>query len=125
MATATSMDLRERIVGTYLADEGSESELAEQFCVGKSTVGKLVRQFKTTGCLKPQTHLCGRKPAIRDTDEQALIQHVHDHPDATAQERRDALGLKCSAKTVWQTIRRLNVRFKKKSHKVASRVVKT
>ena len=125
MTAALSMDLRERIVGAYLEGGVSEAEVAEQFCVGKSTVGKLVRQYKASQCLKPRTHLCGRKPAISGAQEKALIQHMQKHADATAQERRDALKLNCSAKTVWQTIRRLDARFKKRLSKVVSSNART
>jgi transposase len=119
------MDLRERIVWTYLEGGVSEAEVADQFCVGKSTVGKLVRQYKASKCLKPRTHLCGRKPAISGEQESALIQHVQEHPDATTQERRDALKLTCSTNTVWQTIRRLNARFKKRRSKAPNNNAKT
>lgn len=125
MTAALSMDLRERIVRTYLEDGSSESEVAERFGVAKSTVGKLVRQYKATQCLKPKTHLCGRKRAISAKQEEALIAHVQEHPDATVEERRAALKLKCTMQTVWLTLRRLDARFKKRQSKAASSNAKT
>ena len=47
MTAALSMGLRERTVRAYLEGDVSEAEVADQFRVAKSTVGKLVRQYKS------------------------------------------------------------------------------
>ncbi len=108
-----SLDLRQRIVAAYENGEGSHEELGERFAVSKALVGKLVRQHRTLGTLEPQVHRRGRKPAIAGEQEQALRSHLVDHPDATLQERIDALKLDCSLNTVWKTLRRWGWRFKK------------
>ncbi len=51
--------------------------------------------------------------------EVELHKHLEEHPDATVLELRDALGLKCSEKTLWQTLRKMGWRFKKKSSRAA------
>lgn len=122
---ALSMDLRERIVAVYLNKEGSHVVLAKRFRVSPCTVGKLVRQLRERGTLEPQVHLRGRKPAVRGEKEEELRQHLQEHPDATLQERIDALGLKCSQKTMWMTLRRLGWRFKKKHRERPSKTEKT
>lgn len=76
-------------------------------------MGKLVRQFRTEKSLKPHTDRCGRKRCISGDEEAALEKHVRAYPDATLEERRIALGLTCTVKTVWLSIRRLTARFKK------------
>ena len=113
MTAALSRDLRERIVAAYEAGGVRYADVAERFQVSPGVVGKLVRQQRREGTLAPHTDRCGRKPAIRDRSEAALKQHVREHPDATLAERRRALGLCCSLKTVWMTLRRLGGRFKK------------
>lgn len=113
MAASLSMDLRERIVVAYEAGDVSYRDVALRFGVSRSTVGKLVHQFRTEKSLKPHTERCGRKRSIRGEAEKELENHLRTHPDATLQERRDALGLNCSVKTVWLSVKRLKARFKK------------
>ena len=113
MAASLSMDLRERIVSAYEAGDVSYRDVARRFGVSRSTVGKLVHQFRTEKSLKPHTYRCGRRRSIRGQAEEDLENHVRTHPDATLQERRDALGLDCSVKTVWCAVKRLKARFKK------------
>lgn len=124
MATSLSMDLRERIVSTYLDGGVSYADVAEQFCVSESSVGKLVRQYRREKCLKPHTDRCGRKRCIRGAAEDALVKHVNDNPDATAEERRVALGLTCCTKTVWLSMKRLDSRFKKSHSEAQSRTAR-
>lgn len=108
-----SQDLRERIVAAYEAEEGSYEVIAARFKVGPTVVGKLVRQKRELGTLESQVHRRGRKPAVSGETEVALRKHLEEHPDATVLERRDALGLTCSEKTLWQTLRKMGWRFKK------------
>ena len=112
MSRALSMDLRERIVATYQAGGVTYGEVAKQFRVSESVVGKLVRQQRNEGSLKPH-HGGGRQRAVCGKIEDALLRHLREHPDATLQERRDALGLNCALKTVWLSMKRLGGRFKK------------
>lgn len=111
-----SMDLRRRVVAAYRNKEGSYVVLAARFSVSRAVVGKLVRQERELGTLEPQVHLRGRKPAISGKKEAELLHHLQAHPDATLRERIEALGLDCTVKTMWQTIRRLKWRYKK-SHR--------
>lgn len=108
-----SQDFRERIVSAYESGEGSYSELGERFSVSESVVGKLVRQWRATGSVASQVHRRGRKPAVTGETKVALRRHLEKYPDATVLERRDALGLKCTEKTLWQTLRKMGWRYKK------------
>ena len=104
---ALSLDLRERIVEAYESGEGSYAAIAERFSVGPTVVGKFVRQKRDLGTLAPQVHRRGRPAAVTGEKEIELRKHLKKHPDATVLERRDALGLKCSEKTMWQTLRKI------------------
>jgi len=57
-------------------------------------------------------HRFGRKPAVSGKKETELCEHTKKHPDVTGLERGEALGLNCSEKAVWQTLRKLGWRFK-------------
>lgn len=117
-----SQDLRERIVSAYEAGEGGYGVIAARFRVGPTVVGKLVRQQRDLGTLESQVHLRGRKPAVSGEKEVELRKHLEKYPDATVLERRDALGLKCSEKTLWQTLRKMGWRFKKSRRVPRSRI---
>lgn len=110
---ALSMDIRERIVLAYECGEGSQEEIGRRFGVSRALVGKLVRQKRETGTLEPQVHRCGRKPAVCGRDAVALRKHLERFPDATVIERLVALGLNCTEKTLWQTLRKMGWRYKK------------
>jgi transposase len=111
-----SLDLRERIVAAYEANEGSHATLGRRFSVSARVVGKLVQQHRELGTLEPQMHHRGRKPAIAADDLEALKRHVKDYPDATGEERREALKLNCTTRTVYKTLHRLGQSFKKRHH---------
>ena len=120
-----SLDLRERIVAAYEAGEGSYDLVAMRFRVGRTVVGKLVRQKRDIGTLKPQVHRRGRKPAVQGEKLVALLEHLKKYPDATVLERREALGLECTEKTLWQTLRKLGWRFKKSRRGPRNKIAKT
>ena len=120
-----SMDLRERIVTAYEANEGSYSVLAARFSVSRAVVGKLVRQNRHLGTLEPQVHLRGRKRLIVGDKEKQLLQHVRQQPDATLRERIDELELNCCVNTMWQSLKRLGQSFKKSRHVLPNKIAKT
>ena len=119
---ALSLDLRERIVAAYEANEGSHAVIGKRFGVAGRTVGKLVQQKRRLGTLEPQVHLRGRKPAVSGKNLEKLKAHLKKYPDATVLERIKALGLNCSEKTLWQTLRKIGWRFKKSPPKLPSRI---
>jgi len=119
-----SEDLRERIVAAYEAGEGSYEVLAVRFKVGPTVVGKLVRQKRLLGTVEPQVHRRGRKPAVSGKKKDELREHLAKYPDATVLERREALGLTCTEKTLWQTLRRMGWRFKKSPRGPQNRIEK-
>ena len=122
---ALSLDLRERIVAAYEAGGESFSSVGRRFSVSRHVVSKLVRQKEELGTLEPQVHKRGRKPAVSGEKQEQLLRHLAEHPDATVVERIDALGLDCSEKTGWQTLRKLGWRFKKSLREPSSKIALT
>jgi transposase len=120
-----SLDFRERIVAAYEAGEVSFEAVGRRFSVSGKVVAKLVRQKSELGTLRPLVHRRGRKAAVSEEKKEELRQHLEAHPDATVVERIEALGLKCSEKTLWQTLRKMGWRFKKSRRVPASRIVPT
>jgi transposase len=118
-------DFRERIVAAYEAGGVSLAAVGRRFGISGKVVGKLVCQKRSLGTLAPQVHRRGRKPAVSAAKKQQLREHLEQYPDATVLERREALGLKCSGKTLWQTLRKMGWRFKKSPRVLSSRTVQT
>ena len=122
---ALSEDFRERLVSAYEAGGVSFAEVGRRFSVSGKVVGKFVRQKRELGTLAPQVHRRGRKPAVSGVKTIELRKHLEKYPDATVLERREALGLTCSEKTLWQTLRKMGWRFKKSRRVQRSKIVPT
>ena len=120
-----SLDLRERIVAAYEVGGVSFATVGHRFSVSGKVVSKLVRQKAELGTLAPQVHKRGRKPAITGAKKEQLLRHLEEHPDATVVERLEALGIDCTEKTGWQTLRKLGWRFKKSPREQLSKIAAT
>jgi transposase len=57
MPAPYSVDLRQRVINSYKAKEGSKQELAERFKVSLSFVQRLIRRYQETGGVKPTWRL--------------------------------------------------------------------
>ena len=118
-------DFRERIVAAYEAGDVSFEAVGRRFAVSGKVVAKLVRQKRDLGTLAALVHRRGRKAAVSGEKKEELRKHLEAHPDATVVERIETLGLRCSEKTLWQTLRKMGWRFKKSRRVPASRIVPT
>ncbi len=108
-----SLDLRERILAAYDADEGTREEVAWRFRVSLGLVKKLLQQRRRLGDLRPQRHRSGRKPRLREQHRQRLRRLVAEKPDRTLRELREALGLDCALPTIHYALATLGLTYKK------------
>ncbi len=111
--SATSMDLRIRIVECYENGEGSQRAIAERFAVSAGLVSKLYKQKKETGCLKPRTALNHGKRKVTEEIEQKLREKLETTPDATLEELRVHVKLDCSVNTISLALKRMGLTNKK------------
>jgi transposase len=112
MPRPLSMDLRTRVLADY--DAGLKTgAVAEKFSVSPAWVRRLVQRRRESGELAPRKGRPGPKPKLADQHDR-LREAVHATPDLGAGEYRDRLGLPCSVVTVWRSLRRLGLTFKKK-----------
>lgn len=110
---AYSLDLRERIF--QARQEGmATTEVAEQFQVSTAFVRRLLQRHRESGSLGPKSQRHGPRPALENQQER-LRQAVAQTPDARPAELRDRLRLKVTPWTVWRTLRRMGLTFKKNS----------
>lgn len=109
------MDLRTRILAAYDQGKTTRQTVAARFGVSLAFVKKLLSRRKRFGTIAPFLDRVGRKRAVSQEQQEALRKHIAAHPGATLAELRDALGLSCSLVTVFNTLRRMRLTYKKNS----------
>jgi transposase len=116
-----SLDLRERILTAYDAEQGSREEIGRRFRVSTGMVKKLLQQRRHRGDIGPQHHRSGRKPMLVEEHRRRLHELVHQKPDITLAEMRDALALACSLPAIHYVLVDMGLTYKKRLSMRASR----
>ena len=110
---AYSLDLRERIFQAR-QDGLATAEVAEQFQVSTAFVRRLLQRHRESGTLSPTAQRHGPLPTLGTDQQERLRQAITETPDARPAELRDRLRLNVTPWTVWRTLRRMGLTFKKK-----------
>jgi len=120
---AYSIDLRKRVLAAYDSGKYSLNHIAEQFQVTTRWIQKLRQQRKQEGSISPRPPNKGRKPVFQGKNLRKLEQFIEAHPDATLEEtKQHFLGVvECSIVTIHNTLKRLELRYKKKRYMRASK----
>ena len=106
-----SIDLRERVLADCDAGMATKA-VAEKFSVSTAWVRRLKQRRREDGSIAPRTATPGPAPALAaHTDRLRAL--VREAPGLTAGEYRDRLGVRVAVVTVWRTLRRLGLTFKK------------
>jgi transposase len=114
MKKTLSVDLRERIVATYDAKEGTREEVAKRFKVSVGMVKKLLSQRVKTGDLRPRHRFSGRKARLLPDHGEKLKQLIGREPDLTLAELKSRLELDCTVAAVHWVVSRLGLTYKKR-----------
>ena len=107
-----SMDLRTRVLADCDAGMGT-SAVAQKYSVSTAWVRRLKQRRRETGEIQPRQGRPGPRPKLLPHEDR-LRDLAHAEPDLSAAEYRDRLGFACSVLTVWRTLRRMGLTFKKK-----------
>lgn len=99
MGTATSVDLRRRIVEAYKRGEGSKRVLAERFSVSESSVKRYVYLDRESGSVEPSKARRGPLPKIDEEGLAAIKEMLEDQCDLTNEELAEELEARGIAKT--------------------------
>lgn len=119
-----SVDLRERILSSYDAKEGTREQIAKRYKVSLGMVKKLQQQRKNTGDIKPRHHYSGRKPMILDVHRNKMRKLLAKQVDMTLEELREELGLACSLPAIHYALSDLGLTYKKRHSEPASKIAK-
>src|SRR5690606_11707712 len=114
MKKPISLDLRERIVAAYEAQEGTREEVAKRFKVSLGLVKKLLAQKGRTGDLRPRYRYCGRKAKLEPAHGERMKQLVAKEPDLTLVEIKQRLELNCTIGAIHWVLARLGLTYKKR-----------
>lgn len=110
-----SMDLRERVAAAIDAGEGSQRQVAKRFRVSVSFVTRLVQRRRDAGTLAPKPHGGGPRPVLGFPEQVRLAMRIAEHPDATLKQLKEWGGFACTLTTLWRTLRRFRLTYKKKT----------
>lgn len=101
------IELRQKIIKLYEEENTSIRKLAERFCVAKSFIQKLVKQYKETADIQPQTQGGSPKPKLKPEELIDLVEIVEANNDATLEELCDLLAEKVKVRVSRATMGRI------------------
>ena len=110
-----SMDLRERVAAVIDEGEGSQRQVAKRFRVSVSFVTRLLQRRRDAGTLAPKPHGGGPRPVLGFPEQVRLAMLIAERPDATLNQLKERGGFACTLTTIWRTLRRFRLTFKKKT----------
>ncbi len=120
-----SLDLRERILASYDAGEGTRQDIAERYRVSLGMVKKLLAQRKKTGDIAARHRFSGRKPYFTEAHRKQISALIKTQADITLGEIRETLKLECSVPAIHYLLRDMKLTFKKKRFTPTSKGAKT
>lgn len=114
-----STEFRQKILEVYEQENLSIRSLAQRFCVAKSFVQKLLKQYKQTGNIHPHPQGGSPKPKLKEEQLIDLVEIIETHNDATLEELCDLLEhkvqVRVSRATMGRITQQLNYSVKKNS----------
>ena len=116
-----SLDLRERVAAAVDHGEGSQREIARRFRVSLSFIVRLLQRRRAAGTLAPKPHGGGPRLALNRRDQQRLRRLIRKQNDATLKQLKQQGGFGCTLTTIWNTLHRLGLTYKKKTLRAAER----
>ena len=114
---AYSLDFREKIILVYEKEEISQRELAKRFCVAKSFIQKLLKQYRETGEIAAKPFAGGVKLKLTSSQLVSLAEVIEANNDATLEELcnlfQEKTGVAMSRATMGRMTQRLKITVKK------------
>jgi transposase len=124
---AYSQDLRDKVMAAFDAGEPAR-EVAERFAVSVSFIYKADLRRRRTGDPCPGRQRC-HVPLRLQPHREAILAYVASRPDATMAELREWLvsehGVRVCLATIWKTLARFGLTFKKSHSGRPNRIVPT
>jgi transposase len=120
---AISLDLRERVLSD--CDAGMlVIEVAQKYRVSTAWIRRLRQQRRETNNIAPKVRGANRQTKLSPHAEE-VVRLVQNTPDATLEELRSKLPVHVSIGTLWNFLKQMKLRFKKRSVGPRSRIGRT
>lgn len=114
-----SIEFRQKIIEVHEKESISIRKLAERFCVAKSFIQKLIKQYQETGDIRPQPQGGSPEPKLNQEQLIDLVEIIETNNDATLEELCDLLSekiqIRVSRATMGRITQKLNYSVKKNS----------
>ena len=114
-----SIEFRKKIIEVHEKESLSIRKLAQRFCVAKSFIQKLLKQYKETGDIHPQAQGGSPEPKLNPEQLIDLVEIIETNNDATLEELCDLLAdktkVRVSRATMGRITQKLNYSVKKNS----------
>ena len=116
---AYSQDLRDRVINAYKEAQFTKAKIAETFHIGIDAVYDWINRYNETGDYSSkQGKIGGAK--YKFTDKVAILNFIALNPDADGIAIRDAVAPQLAMSTFYDTLKRMEITFKKKSRNTSS-----
>lgn len=111
---AYSQDLRDRVLSAYMSGETNKSKLSRIYKIYRGTISSWIKLYEETGDYSSKQGFgCGMKPTY--TDKDAILNFIRDNPDTDGVGIRDALMPNMPMSTVYDTLKRMKITYKKRA----------
>jgi len=120
---AYSQDLRIRVVQACDAGIETRKQVARRFGVSTAWIRKLLQRRRETGSIDALPRGRGPQPKISGQRLERLRALLEQQPDATLDELRRRMRLKCAKSTVYWAVVRLGLSYKKSRSTLRSNTV--
>jgi transposase len=120
-----SLDLRERILACYDAEEATRDQVAKRFRVSLGMVKKLIAQRRHTGEIASRYYRCGRKALILESHRKEMRKLLDAKADMTLKGLRGSLGLECTLTAIHYVLHSMGLTYKKRLSGQANRTART
>ena len=106
-----SLDFRQKIIEIYEQENISIRKLAERFQVAKSFIQKLLKKYRETGELSPQTPKGSPPRKLQSEQLFTLIEIIESNNDATLEELCELLEKKIKVRVSRATMGRITTKL--------------
>ena len=110
---AYSQDLRDRVIAAYKKNIPTE-KIVEIFNICKATANDWIKRFETSGDYSSKQGSVGQ-PNYKFDDKECILDFIRANPDADGIAIRDAVAPGLAMSTFYDTLKRMEITFKKKS----------
>ena len=112
------VEFRQKILDTYFSEKISIAKVAKRFCVAKSFVQKIIKQWRDTGDISPRKPSGGQKLKLSQSQIIMIGDWVNEKNDITLEKIQQRLeekeNTKVSLSTICRVLQSLNLSRKKK-----------